>query len=102
MKSSLPYQSLITLNMALAEPHFRSCDTVFGQCNDTLQNKLQTLQNRTARVICSRRFEDVSDHQELSNQLGWLIVRHLFSSDLRGFVFKAVNNLIPDQFNEMF
>ena len=72
------------------------------QCNETLKDKLQTLQNRAARVICNRRFEDVGDHQELLNQLGWLNVRLLFSLDLGIFVFKAINGLIPDQFNEMY
>ena len=58
------------------------------------------MQNRAARVICSRRFEDVGDLHELFNQLGWVNVRQFFSLDLG--VFKAINGLIPDQFNEMF
>ena len=64
--------------------------------------KLQTLQNRTARVICNRRFEDVGDYQELLNQLGWLNVRQLFSLDFGVLVFKAISGLIPDKFNEMY
>ena len=102
MRSILPQGSLTTLYMTLAEPHFRYCDIVWGQCNEILKDKLQTLQNRAARVICNRRFEDVGDHQELLNQLGWLNVRQLFSLDLGVFVFKAINGLIPDQFNEMY
>ena len=97
----MPHESLTTLYMSLVEPHFRYCDIVWGQCNDTLKDKLQTLQNRAARVICNRRSEDVGDHQELLNQLGWLNFRQLFSLDFGLFVFKAINGLIPDQFNEM-
>ena len=100
MRSMLPHESLTTLYMTLIEPHFRYCDIVWGQCNETLKDKLQTLQNRAARVICNRRFEDVGDHQELLNQLGWLSVRQLFSLDLGVFVPKAINGLIPYQFNE--
>ena len=72
MRSILPYELLTTLYMTLVKPHFRYCDIVWGQCNETLKDKLQTLQNRAARVICNRRFEDVGDHQELLNHLGWL------------------------------
>ena len=102
MRSILPHELLTTLYMTLVEPHFRYCDIVWGQYNETLKDKLQTLQNRAARVICNRRFEDVDDHQELLNYLGWLNVRQLFSLDLGVFVFKAINGLIPDQFNEMY
>ena len=79
--------------MTLVEPHFRYCDIVWGQCNETLKNKLQTLQNRATGIICNRRFEDVGDHQEILNQLGWLNVRQLYSLDLGIFVFKATNGL---------
>ena len=58
MRSILPHESLTTLYMTLVEPHFRYCDIVWGQCNETLKNKLQTLQNRADRVICNRRSED--------------------------------------------
>ena len=93
MRSILPHESLTTLYMTLVEPHFRYCDIVWGQCNETLKDKLQTLQNRATGIICNRRFEDVGDHQEILNQLGWLNVRQLYSLDLGIFVFKATNGL---------
>ena len=58
MKSILPHESLTTLYITLVEPHFRYCDIVWEQCNETLKDKLQTLQNRAARVIWNRRFEE--------------------------------------------
>ena len=82
--------------------YFRYCEVVWEQCNETLKDKLQTWQNRAARVICNRRFEDVGDHQELLNQLGLLNVRQLFSLDLGVFVFRAINGFISNQFNEMY
>ena len=100
MRSIVPHESLTALYVTLVEPHIRYCDIVWGQCNETLKDKLQTQQNRAARVICNRRFEDVDDHQELLNQLGWLNVRQLCSLDLGVFVYKAINGLIPDEFNE--
>ena len=95
MRSILPRESLTTLYMTLVEP---CCDIVRGQCNETLKDELQTLQKRAVRIICNRQFEDVRDHREILNQLGWLNVRQLFSFDLGIFVFKTMNGLIPDQF----
>ena len=40
MKSILPHELLTTLYMTLVEPHFRYCDIVWGQCNETLKDKL--------------------------------------------------------------
>ena len=46
MRTILPHEPLITLYMTQVEPHFRYCGTVWGQCNETLKDRLQTLQNR--------------------------------------------------------
>ena len=41
----LPQHSLLTLYRTLIKPYLRYCDTVWGQCRDTLKEKLQCLQN---------------------------------------------------------
>ena len=79
MRSILPHESLATLHMTHVEPHFSYCNIEWVQCNETLKDKSQTLQKRAARVICSRQFEDVDDHQELLNQFEWLNVKQIFS-----------------------
>ena len=38
----LPRSSLITLHKTLIEPYFRYCNIVWGQCNETLKDKLQS------------------------------------------------------------
>ena len=52
-RSFLPKQSLLTLYQSMIEPYFRYCNIVWEQCNETLLDKLQTLQNRAARVIAN-------------------------------------------------
>ena len=50
-RSYLPLEVLQTLYRALIECHFRYGDIVWGNCGETLLNKLQKIQNRAARII---------------------------------------------------
>ena len=47
----IPRDSLLLLYHTLTEPYFRHCSIVWGQCGETLKDKLQTLQNKAARTI---------------------------------------------------
>ena len=51
VRTFLPWHSLLTLYRTLTEPYLRYCNTVWGQCSDTLQKKLQCVQNKVARAI---------------------------------------------------
>ena len=51
------------------QPHFDYCSTVWGTCGATLQDKLQKLQNRAARVLTLSNY-DVNAGQ-LLEILGW-------------------------------
>ena len=42
-------ESLLLLYHTLIEPYFRYCSIVWGQCSETLKDKLRTLQNNAAR-----------------------------------------------------
>ena len=44
-------KTLVTLYQSLVESRLRYCNTIWGNCGLTLKNKLQTLQNRAARVV---------------------------------------------------
>ena len=63
--------SLLMLYRTLVETHFRYCNIIWGQCNETLKDKLQVLQNKVARIITKVKYED-ADHLRLICQLGWL------------------------------
>ena len=47
----VPYGTLHSIYQALVQPHFNYCNIVWGNCGVNLQEKLQKLQNRAARVL---------------------------------------------------
>ena len=58
-RSYLPKQSLLKLYQSMIKPYFRYCDIVWRQCNETLLDRLQTLQNRAARAKANVSYEEV-------------------------------------------
>ena len=91
--------SLLMLYRTLVETHFRYCNIIWGQCNETLKDKLQVLQNKVARIITKVKYED-ADHLRLICQLGWLTVRNLIRLDMGIFMYKSQNNLLPETAGE--
>ena len=49
--SFTPKQSSLTLYQSMIDPYFSYCNTVWGQCNETLLDRLLSLQNKEARSI---------------------------------------------------
>ena len=94
-RSFLPKQSLLTLYQSMIEPYFRYCNIVWGQCNETLLDRLQTLENRAARVIANVSYE-AADHSSLLCHYGWLNIRNLILLDLGVFMYKTQKGLAPD------
>ena len=72
-----------------------------GECNETLLDRLQTLQNRAARVIANVSYE-VADHSRLLCDYGWLNVRNLILLDLRVFMYQTQKGLAPDVFYDFY
>ena len=93
--------SLLLLYHTLIEPYFRYHSIVWGQCGETLKDKLQTLQNKTAQTIAKLQY-DKANHYELLTEFGWLSVRNLISLDTSNFVYKEINNLHPEQADRPF
>ena len=50
IRNLIPKESLLTLYRTLVEPYLRYCNIVWGQCNETLKDKLQTLQCKAELV----------------------------------------------------
>ena len=94
-------ESLIILYQTLMESYYRYGSVVWGQCCETLKDKLQVLQNRAARTIAKLKYED-ADHEILLIDFGWLNVRNLIAYDLGFFMFKAMNNIAPEDITRMF
>ena len=97
----LPKSSLITLHKTLIEPYFRYCNIVWGQCNETLKDKLQSLQNKAVRTIVGQSYE-YANHNRLLKEFGWLSVRNLINLDMGVFMYKTQHGMAPEEFNQLF
>ena len=98
----LPKSSLITLYKTLIKPYFRYCNIVWGQCNETLKDKLQSLQNKAVRTIAGQSYE-YTNHNRLLKEFGWLSVRNLINLDIGVvFMYKTQNGMAPEEFNQLF
>ena len=72
-----------------------------GHCGDTLLGRLQTLQNRAARVISFQNFDN-TDHEYLLKNFKWLNVRQLIMFDTAVLVYKTRNEQVPIRTSVMF
>ena len=101
LSNDIPLDSLVTLYLTLIEPYFRYCNTVWGNCEQGLLNKLQTLQNRAARIVTRTRYSD-ADHETILKKLEWLNVRQLAAYETLVIMYKVDNNLVPETMTDMF
>ena len=65
----VPQATLHLIYQAIIQPHFDYCNVVWGNCGITLQNKVQKLQNRAARVLTYSNYD--ADAGYLFELLGW-------------------------------
>ena len=100
-RSYLPKSSLITLYRTLIETHLRYCNVIWGQCGETLKDKLQTLQNRASRTIAGQKFEQAG-HSGPLVECGWLSVRNLFKIDMGICMYNILNGQAPEEFKYIF
>ena len=91
--SILSKELLNMLHKTLIEPYFRYGNTVLGQCHQTLQDRLQSMQNRAARMIVGISYEE-ADHPSILYRLGLLRVRHLIVLDLAVAMFKVAKGIL--------
>ena len=69
-KPFIPKHLLTTLYITIIEPYFKCCNTVWGQCENLLLDKLQALQNKAARIVAGKSYKE-ADHTKLLQELGW-------------------------------
>ena len=85
---------LQTLYRSLVECHFRYGDIVWGNCGETLLNKLQKIQNRAARIITGSDYNAPSE--PLLLELGWRNIWELITHDTVVIMHKSKYNLAPE------
>ena len=101
VRDSIPKDSLITLYKSLVEPYFRYCNTVWGRCGKSYIDKLQTLQNRAARIVARVSYED-ADHAILLRELEWLSISQMIEYDSLSLIYKIKNGHAPGHTRQMF
>ena len=92
----LDKHSLLMLYRSLVETHLRYSNIIWGQCNETLKDRLQMFQNKAARTVAEVKYQN-ADHLRLICQLGWLTFRNLIRLDLGIFMYNSQNNLLPEK-----
>ncbi len=90
----------LKIYIALIQPYFDYCGAVWDGLNITLNDKLQKLQNRAARIITKSRYDTSSS--ELFGKLGWdnLLIRRKKHKAI--LMLKTVNDLTPHYLRELF
>ena len=101
IRNFIPKESLLTLHRTLVEPYLRYWNIVWGQCNETLKDKLQTLQYKTARTIAKIGYDD-ANHMKLLCDFGWISVRNLINFDLAVFMYNTQRGLAPNTIKDLF
>lgn len=100
VKPFISKDSLIIIYNSLVLPHFDYCSLVWGNCNKTLREKMQKLQNRAARIISGDTYEVRSC--EILNKLGWKTLEERREQQMTKFVTKALRKEQPENISNMF
>ena len=96
----LPLEVLQTLYRSLIECHFRYEDIVWGNCGETLLNKLQKIQHRAARIIAGSDYDAASE--PLLLELGWRNIRQLIKYNTVVMMHESKYNLAPEYIKNFF
>ena len=89
----LMYKSLI-------ESYFRYYCPIRGSASSTNFQRLQKLQNRTARIVTDNPYDAHSE--PLIKELGWLTIKQLIDAETVKIVYKALHSEAPKYLKELF
>ena len=90
----VPQATLLVIYQALIQPHFDYYNMVRGNCGMTLQNEIQKLQNRTARVLTYSNYD--ADASHLSALLKWKNLASQQEIQRAIMVYKSLHGLATD------
>ena len=96
----VPHRTLRFIYNSLVKPYFDYCNVVWGNCNKTVANKLQKLQNRAARVLTSAAFDTSTEY--LFQVLNWRKLESQRQIQKACMVYKSLNGLAPDYLRSRF
>ena len=86
--------TLLTIYKSLVLPHLDYCSAVWGCIVNGLSQKLEKLQNRAASIITGSSWDARS--APILHALKWNSLADRRAKQLKSFMFKTVNNLVPE------
>ena len=96
----VPQNTLITIYSALIKPLFDYCDIVWGNLNKALTARLQKLQNRAARIITRKGYDERS--LDIRKQLRWGDLDTSRRKHIAILMYKVVNKKAPGYLIDLF
>ena len=73
---------------------------VWGACGTTALNKLQTLQNRAARIVANSPYR--MSALPIVRQLGWQTVNELIRTETLRIVYRSIDHEAPEYLTRLF
>ena len=93
IRKYLSQESLTILHNSLVLPRIDYCDGVWGNCSKFLRDKIDRLQNRSARAILRLPVRTSSEY--LRKKMGWDTLEQRRNYHLSVTVFKCLSGLAP-------
>ena len=103
IRRAKPYVNTSCLKLmykSLVLPYLDYCSLVWANCNQTLKNEVQRLQNRAAGVITGDSYDTRS--KDILSKLGWKNLEERRISQTEAYVTKALQGKCPENINAMF
>ncbi len=101
LKHSLPTESLLTIYQTTVQASIDYCITVWGYAPGSYLDRVQSLQNRAARIITGNYSREVRGI-DLVKDIGWFNIRQRRDYFTGLLVFKSLNNMSPVYMADMF
>ena len=100
VRQFVPPATLHLIYKAVIQPHFDHCNVVWGNCGIKLADKLQKLQNRSARALTFSNYD--ADASQLFENLNWKNLSTERDIHKALLVFKSLNGLAPEYLSSKF
>ena len=92
--------TMLLVYNALVLSHLSYCDVVWGNCGKCLQNNLQKIQNRAARIINNTPWDSSGNYN--LNKLGWDTLEKKRKKNIALMMFDILNKNGPSYLSNKF
>ena len=100
IRHCVPKYCLVTIYNSFILPLFDYCDIIFDSADKKHLDKLQILQNRSARIILGA--HRLSHREDMFKKLGWLSLQNRRKLHKAVMMYKVIRGLAPDYLNTSF